>query len=52
MERVTSYTTGCTNKTNKQVSIYSVYKQPESYNKTENVYLTACYASERTRSYN
>lgn len=52
MERVTSYTSGCTNTTNKQISIYTVYKQPETYTKEEKVYATACYASIRTRTYN
>lgn len=52
MERVTSYTSGCSTTTNKQISSYTVYKQPETYSKEEKVYATACYASVRTRTYN
>lgn len=52
IDRVTSFTSGCSSKTKKQVGIYTVYKQKESYTKSEKKYQTICYASERTRSYN
>lgn len=49
MEKVSSFTYGCTNTTTGNVIYYSVYKQPETYKTTENVYATACYKSVRNR---
>lgn len=51
MEKVGSYTQGCSSTTTKPVNIYTVYKQAEQYNTKENVYATACYKSVRTRTY-
>ena len=49
MEKVSSFTYGCTSTTSGTVNYYSVYKQPETYKTTENVYATACYKSVRNR---
>lgn len=50
MEQVSSFTYGCTNTTSGSVKYYSVYKQPETYKTTEDVYATACYKSVRNRN--
>lgn len=52
MERVTSYTSDCSDTSNKAVTTYQVYKQQETYTKEDKVYATACYSSTRTRTYN
>ena len=52
MERVTSYTSDCSDTSNKTVTTYQVYKQQETYTKEDKVYATACYSSTRTRTYN